>query len=56
MRQAGRIVSVAVTIAVGVNSDGRREVLDDWIRMIHTRSNPLNAGTEHLDWQSHATK
>ena len=26
-RQAGRIVSVAVTIAVGVNSDGRREVL-----------------------------
>jgi putative transposase len=27
MRQAGRIVSVAVTIAVGVNADGRREVL-----------------------------
>ena len=27
MRQAGRIVSVAVIIAVGVNSDGRREVL-----------------------------
>ena len=27
VRQAGRIVSVAVTIAVGVNSDGRREVL-----------------------------
>lgn len=26
-RQAGRVVSVAVTIAVGVNSDGRREVL-----------------------------
>ena len=27
VRQAGRIVSVAVTIAVGANSDGRREVL-----------------------------
>ena len=27
VRQAGRIVSVAVTIDVGVNSDGRREVL-----------------------------
>jgi transposase-like protein len=27
VRRAGRIVSVAVTIAVGVNSDGRREVL-----------------------------
>ncbi len=27
VRQAGRIVPVAVTIAVGVNSDGRREVL-----------------------------
>jgi putative transposase len=27
VRQAGRVVSVAVTIAVGVNTDGRREVL-----------------------------
>ena len=27
VRQTGRIVSVAVTIAVGVNGDGRREVL-----------------------------
>jgi transposase-like protein len=27
VREAGRIVPVAVTIAVGVNSDGRREVL-----------------------------
>ncbi|MDB5710745.1 MAG: transposase [Sphingomonas bacterium] len=27
VRQPGRIVSVAVTIAVGVNSEGRREVL-----------------------------
>jgi transposase-like protein len=27
VRQAGRIVSVAVIIAVGVNGDGRREVL-----------------------------
>ena len=27
VREAGRIVSVAVTIAVGVNTDGRREVL-----------------------------
>ena len=27
VRQAGRIVSVAVTIAIGVNSDGRRKVL-----------------------------
>jgi hypothetical protein len=26
VREAGRIVPVAVTIAVGVNSDGRREV------------------------------
>ena len=27
VRQGGRIVSVAVTIAIGVNDDGRREVL-----------------------------
>ncbi len=27
VRQAGRIISVAVIVAVGVNSDGRREVL-----------------------------
>ena len=27
MRRGGRIVSVAVIIAVGVNSDGRREIL-----------------------------
>ncbi len=27
MRQNGRIVSVAVIVAVGVNTDGRREVL-----------------------------
>ena len=27
VREAGRIISVAVTIAVGVNGDGRREVL-----------------------------
>jgi transposase-like protein len=27
VRQAGRIVSVAVVVAVGVNTDGRREVL-----------------------------
>ena len=27
VRQAGRIVSVAVTIAVGVNADGRREIV-----------------------------
>jgi transposase-like protein len=27
VRQAGRIVSMAATIAVGVNSDGRRELL-----------------------------
>jgi len=27
VREAGRIVSVAVIIAVGVNGDGRREVL-----------------------------
>ena len=27
VREAGRIVSVAVTVAVGVNADGRREVL-----------------------------
>ena len=27
VREAGRIVSVAVTIAVAVNTDGRREVL-----------------------------
>ena len=27
VRQGGRIVSVAVTLAVGVNMDGRREVL-----------------------------
>ncbi|ESZ57354.1 hypothetical protein X727_32530 [Mesorhizobium sp. L103C119B0] len=27
MRRGGRIVSVPVIIAVGVNSDGRREVL-----------------------------
>ena len=28
VRESGRIVSVAVIIAVGVNGDGRREVLD----------------------------
>lgn len=27
VRQGGRILSVAVTIAVGVNTDGRQEVL-----------------------------
>ena len=27
VRRGGRIVSVAVTLAVGVNTDGRREVL-----------------------------
>jgi transposase-like protein len=27
VRRAGRIVSIAVTIAVGVNRDGRRELL-----------------------------
>jgi transposase-like protein len=27
VREAGRIVSVAVIVAVGVNNDGRREVL-----------------------------
>jgi len=27
VRQGGRVVSVAVTLAVGVNTDGRREVL-----------------------------
>src|SRR5512132_874823 len=27
VRQAGRVVSAAVIVAVGVNSDGRREVL-----------------------------
>ena len=27
VRESGRIVSVAVIVAVGVNSDGRREVL-----------------------------
>ena len=27
MREAGRIVSVAVTVAVAINTDGRREVL-----------------------------
>jgi transposase-like protein len=30
VRQNGRIVPVAVTIAVGVNSDGRREGLAIW--------------------------
>src|SRR3990172_13446115 len=30
VRQAGRIVSVAVIVAVGVNTDGRREVLGMW--------------------------
>jgi putative transposase len=27
VRQNGRVVSIAVIVAVGVNSDGRREVL-----------------------------
>ena len=31
VRQAGRIVSVAVIVAVGVNSDGRREILGLYI-------------------------
>lgn len=38
VRQAGRIVSVAVIIAVGVNSDGRREVLG--MRSAHPRPRP----------------
>lgn len=35
VHQAGRIVSVVVTIAVGVNGDGRREVLG--MRSVHRR-------------------
>ena len=37
VRQNGRIVSVAVIIAVGVNSDGRREVLGHGYRPIGSR-------------------
>ncbi|GLR97498.1 transposase-like protein [Bradyrhizobium liaoningense] len=39
VRQNGRIVSVAVIVAVGVNSDGRREVLgmESWPRLFGQR-------------------
>jgi transposase-like protein len=37
VRQAGRIVSVAVIVAVGVNGDGRREVLGDGYRPLRGR-------------------
>ena len=36
VREAGRIVSVAVTIAVGVNTDGRREVLGGACKRLRT--------------------
>ena len=38
VREAGRIVPVAVTIAVGVNADGRREVLG--ICLLYTSPSP----------------
>jgi transposase-like protein len=54
VRQNGRIVSVAVTVAVGVNADGRREVLGmdigpseaetfwtAFLRKMHTRASRL---------------
>ena len=37
VRQNGRIVSVAVIIAVGVNSDGRREILGHGYRSLGSR-------------------
>ena len=36
VRQAGRIVSVAVTVAVAVNDQGRREVLSCWHETVFT--------------------
>ena len=44
VRQAGRIVSVAVIIAVGVNADGRREVLG----MVSAPRKPRRSGREFL--------
>jgi hypothetical protein len=49
VRQAGRIVSVAVIVAVGVNADGRREVLGDYrkfrVRAMTMRSEETSHGT-----------
>ena len=44
VRRAGRIVPVAVTIAVGVNSDGRREVLG--MRAPSSRPPPTAVGPQ----------
>jgi transposase-like protein len=48
VRQAGRIVSVAVIVAVGVNADGRREVLGMDI-------GPSEAETFRPHWRKPAT-
>ncbi len=49
VRQSGRIVSVAVTVAIGVNSDGRREVLAAW-RLAALR--PKRAGRNfYANWR-----
>ena len=45
VRQNGRIVSVALIIAVGVNSDGRREVLGLDIGPSEARSGPLSCAS-----------
>jgi putative transposase len=48
MRQNGRIISVAVIIAVGVNSDGRREVLGMTVGASEARpSGPTSCAAWH---------
>ncbi len=43
VREASRIVSVAVTIAIGVNTDGRREV--PGMAIGHSEAEPLRVDT-----------
>jgi len=45
-RQAGRIVSVAVIVAVGVNAEGRCEVLGMDIGPSEARCGRLNTGAQ----------
>jgi transposase-like protein len=49
VRQAGRIVSVAVIIAVGANADGRREVLPFGDACIACRARGLDVGPSEAE-------
>jgi transposase-like protein len=45
VREAGRVVKVAVMVATGVNADGYREVLG-----IHTATTESSAGWQQRRW------